>query len=296
MGFLNTAAILSCGIPAALATIPSISGYTLTWSDDFDGDAGTAPSSANWIVDAGTSYPGGPAGFGTGEIETYTSSSSNIALTGTSSLMIKPILSGGQWTSGRLESVRDDFIAPAGGKLIIQASVMMPAVSGDQAVGYWPAFWALGAAYRGNYWNWPGIGEFDIMENVNGLDWVSSTLHCGVDPNGPCDETNGLTASVACPDSTCQGNYHTYNVEVDRTTSPEQMTFSVDGQVYHTVTETDVGDATTWSDAVDDAKFVLFNVAIGGQYPDKVYGTTTPISATAGGYPMYVDYVAVYNA
>lgn len=42
----------------------------------------------------------------------------------------------------------------------------MPNVTGDEALGYWPAFWALGSPYPGNWWNWPGIGELDIMENV----------------------------------------------------------------------------------------------------------------------------------
>jgi beta-glucanase (GH16 family) len=42
----------------------------------------------------------------------------------------------------------------------------MPNVTGNAALGYWPAFWALGSPYRGNYQNWPGIGEFDVMENV----------------------------------------------------------------------------------------------------------------------------------
>lgn len=33
--------------------------------------------------------------------------------------------------------------------------------------------------------NWPGVGEFDIMENVNGIDRVWGVLHCGVNPGGP---------------------------------------------------------------------------------------------------------------
>ena len=36
------------------------------------------------------------------------------------------------------------------------------------ALGYWPGFRATGAAYRGNFTNWPGVGETDIMTDVNG--------------------------------------------------------------------------------------------------------------------------------
>lgn len=35
--------------------------------------------------------------------------------------------------------------------------------------GIWPAFWSLGSAFRGNYSNWPGVGEWDLFESVNGL-------------------------------------------------------------------------------------------------------------------------------
>lgn len=295
MGFLKTAAALSCSLPAVLAKVPSIQGYSLTWSDDFEGAAGSAPS-GDWQFDTGTSYPGAAANWGTGEIESYTTDSSNIGLTGNGSLAITPVLNAGAWTSARIETVPDNFTAESGSKMIIQASIKMPSITGDQAIGYWPAFWAMGSAFRGNYWNWPGIGEFDIMENVNGLDWVSGTFHCGVDPGGACNETDGLSGQIACPGSACQGNYHTYSITVDRSASPETLTWAVDGQSYHTVSENDVGNGTTWSAAVDDTKFILLNVAIGGSYPNKVYQATTPVDATVGGYAMYVDYVAVYNA
>lgn len=88
----------------------------------------------------------------------------------------------------------------------IQARILMPDVHGNEAVGYWPAFWTLGGAYRGNYQNWPAIGEFDIMENVNGINSVWGVLHCGVSPGGVCNESDGLGASIACPGTPCQGN------------------------------------------------------------------------------------------
>jgi hypothetical protein len=48
-----------------------------------------------------------------------------------------------------------------------------------------------------NFWNWPSIGEFEIMENVNGINSVWGVPHRGVNPGGPCNETNGLGASRA---------------------------------------------------------------------------------------------------
>jgi len=74
-----------------------------------------------------------------------------------------------------------------------------------------------------------GIGEFDIIGRLNGLDWVLSALHCGFDPYGPHDGTNGLTMRMACPNSLCKGNYHIYTIEVDRSVMPEILTWFIDG-------------------------------------------------------------------
>jgi hypothetical protein len=296
-GLLTAAATLAGPAPGASAAVPTPpSGYTLTWSDDFTGAAGSAPSSANWIVDTGTSYPGGPANWGTGEVQTYTSSAANLQQDGSGNLKITPIRdSSGNWTSARIETQRTDFQAAAGGKALIQARIQMPSVTGAAASGYWPAFWTLGADYRGNYQNWPGIGEFDVMENVNGANSVWRTLHCGTNPGGPCNETTGLGASRACPSTTCTGNFHTYGFEWDRSTTPEALRWYVDGTLFHTVTADQV-DATTWANATHHGHFILLNVAMGGAFPNAIAGSTTPTASTASGYPMLVDYVAVYNA
>ncbi|GAA4674413.1 endo-1,3-beta-glucanase [Phytohabitans rumicis] len=267
------------------------------WSDDFTGAANTLPSSANWIIDTGTSYPGGPANWGTGEIQTYTNSTSNVRHDGAGNLVITPIRnSSGAWTSSRIETVRTNFKPPTGGVLRIEGRIQMPNVTGAAASGYWPAFWALGAPYRGNYQNWPSIGEFDIMENVNGINSVWGVLHCGVNPGGPCNETNGLGASRACPSSTCQSAFHTYRFEWDAGVSPQQLRWYVDGQQYHTVTQSQVGEPH-WANMTSHAGyFLLLNVAMGGAFPNGVAGGTTPTASTTSGVPMLVDYVAVYQS
>lgn len=151
MGFRNVLATAIAGLPVIQAAIPSISGFTLTWGDDFIGSANSLPSTSNWIIDTGTSYPGGPSNWGTGEIQTYTSSTNNLKLNGNGALQITAIKSSsGAWTSARIETQRNDFIARAGGKMRIQASLNLPNV-GSNGIGYWPAFWTLGSAYRGNY-------------------------------------------------------------------------------------------------------------------------------------------------
>ncbi|MEU6021695.1 carbohydrate-binding protein [Micromonospora sp. NPDC047134] len=298
MALLITATTGLAGLTATAdaAVPPPPSGWSLVWSDDFTGAAGTLPSASNWIIDTGTSYPGGPPNWGTGEIQTYTNSTANISHDGAGNLRITPLRDGaGNWTSARIETVRSNFKAPTGGVLAIEGRLQMPNITGAAAAGYWPAFWALGSPYRGNYQNWPGIGEFDVMENVNGLNTVWGVLHCGVAPGGPCDEFNGIGASRACPGSTCQSAFHTYRFEWDASVSPQQLRWYVDGQLYHTVSQSRVGEPY-WSQMTNHAGyFLLLNVAMGGAFPNGVAGSTTPTSATVPGRPMLVDYVAVYS-
>jgi hypothetical protein len=67
------------------------------FSDDFAGPAGAPPSSQNWFYDIGT-------GYGTGEIENTTSSTSNVHLDGNGHLVLTATDNGGTWTSGRIET------------------------------------------------------------------------------------------------------------------------------------------------------------------------------------------------
>ena len=278
----------------ALAAVPGPpAGWTTVFSDDFNGAAGTGLNTANWLYDTGTSYPGGAGNWGTGEVESETNSTANVYEDGNGHLVIKPIDTNGVWTSGRVETQNTSFEAPAGGEMEMTASIEQP--NPGNGLGYWPAFWAMGAAARPvGATNWPSIGELDIMEDVNALSEVSHTFHCGVDPGGPCNETTGLGSGLlAC--SGCQTGYHTYSVIVDRTnTSAEQLRFYTDGNLQLTINESQVPVAT-WQAAVDHGFFMILNVAIGGAYPNAICGCSSPSSATSSGAGMSVDYVAVYE-
>ena len=82
---------------------------------------------------------------------------------------------------------------------------------------------------------------------------------------------------------------------VDRTnTSAETLQFLMDGVVESTITEASVGTAA-WQAAIDHGFFIIFDLAMGGNYPDGISGSTTPTSATTSGASMSVGYVAVYE-
>jgi hypothetical protein len=258
---------------------PAPAGWTTVFGDDFAGAAGSAPSASNWFYDIGT-------GYGTGEVENTTNSTSNVYLDGDGHLVLKATDNGGTWTSGRIESTRDDFEAPPGGELEMTASIQQP--NPASGLGYWPAFWALGSPMRAGG-GWPTSGEIDMMEDVNGLNEASQTLHDASNSPGH--------ALISCPDtsSSCQTGYHTYSVIINRTnTSAETLEFLMDGTVESTITEASVG-TTAWQEAIDHGFFIIFDLAMGGNYPDGECGCTAPTSATSSGASMSVGYVAVYE-
>jgi len=268
--------------------------WTQVWNDEFSGGANTGASTANWLYDTGHGYgcAGCPGNWGTGEVESASTSTANVFQDGAGHLVIKAINSGGNWTSGRIETQSTNFTAPAGGQFAVEASIQQPNVSGAAAAGYWPAFWMLGSAFRGNYLNWPGIGEIDILEDINGLSSEFGTLHCGVASGGECNETTGIgSGQRAC--SGCQTGYHTYRVEVDRSVSPEQIRWYLDGSNFFTVRSNQVS-ASTWTNAVDHSFFVILDLAIGGGFPAAFGGG--PTASTVSGASMNVDYVRVFTA
>ncbi|SEG83485.1 Beta-glucanase, GH16 family [Actinacidiphila yanglinensis] len=288
-------ALTVSGGSAAVAAPAPPTGWTTVFSDDFNGASGTGLDRSNWLYDTGTgyNYPGAAGNWGTGELETATDSTTNVYQDGAGHLVIKPVRNAaGQWTSGRIETQRTDFAAPAGGQLEISASLQQP--NPQSGLGYWPAFWAMGAAARPvGATNWPGIGEMDIMEDVNALSQHSTTFHCGVWA-GECHDPDGISSGLqAC--AGCQTGYHTYSVIVDRTnTAAEQLRFYLDGALTYTVNENEVSTAT-WQAAVDHGFFAIFDVAIGGSYPNKVCGCTSPSADITSGAGMSVDWFAVYQ-
>ena len=277
LGGVMTVAVAVAPSAMAGTVPPAPSGFTTVWSDNFAGAAGSAPNAQNWFYDLGT-------GFGTGEIENMTSSTANSHLDGNGDLDITAIDNGGTWTSARLESTRDDFQAPAGGQLEMTASIEQPNVA--DGLGYWPAFWALGSPMRAGG-GWPQSGEIDMMEDVNGLNEASQTLHDSANSPGH--------ALIACPTTGCQTGYNTYSVLINRVnTSAEYLEFLMDGTVEDTITEASVGTAA-WQAAIDHGFFIILNLAMGGNYPNGIEGSTTPTSATTSGGTMSVQYVAVYE-
>jgi beta-glucanase (GH16 family) len=266
---------------------PGGPGWTKVWTDTFNGRAGSGVDPSVWKYNTGTGV------FGTGEIETMTNSTSNVHLDGHGNLDITALGHGQSWTSGRIQTTSSDFGAPAGGEMAVTASIRQP--NPVVGLGYWPAFWMLGPG------DWPGTGEIDILEDVNALNEHSGTFHCGnlTQPNpdgtlGPCHEFTGISSGLlGCPG--CQTGFHTYTVIVDRTDpADEQIRWYIDGRQFFQVSEDQV-DQAAWTAAVDHGYSIIFDLAIGGSFPDGVCQCNAPSDQTTSGGTMTVRYVSVYH-
>jgi beta-glucanase (GH16 family) len=286
--------LLALALPAGTGAHPSSQAtFTQIWNDEFDGTGGV--NSANWLYDLGTGYPGSAPNWGTGEIETMTNSTSNVFRDGSGHLVIRALHTGTNpttgWTSGRIETQRNDFQPPAGGVLAVEGRLQQPNLSGAAAAGYWPAFWMLGGPFRGNFNNWPSVGEIDLMEDINGRSSEFATFHCGSSPGGPCNENSGIgSGERAC--GGCQTGFHTYRMEWDKSITPNQLRWFLDGAQFFTVNANQV-DANTWNNATNHGYMIILDLAMGGGFPAAFGGG--PTASTVSGGSMVVDYVRVFQ-
>ncbi|KAK3938120.1 concanavalin A-like lectin/glucanase domain-containing protein [Diplogelasinospora grovesii] len=263
---------------------PSYSGYNLVWSDQFSGASGTSPNTGNWNIITGFLNVNA-------ELETYTSSTNNVQISGGGTLQIVPwrdSTAQDGWTSGRLESTYT-FTPGAGKKTMAEAEIRFGSNAVSTKQGIWPAFWILGDSIRHGT-SWPECGELDILETVDGQLTGYGTVHCNVYPGGICNEPNGIQGSIGIPD---QG-WHYWRMVWDRTASSwesETITWYMDGQQFQQITGARIGDYTTWTSLMYSPLYFILNVAVGGSWPGN------PNSATLDGYGamMEVAYVAQYS-
>lgn len=285
-GFLAVAAITGLAYAQpGLLTHKNVQ-WAQVWHDNFSGPAGQGINTQDWR------YQTGYGVFGNGEVENMTSTRGNVHTDGHGELDITALRRGSTWTSGRIQT-RKAFTPPAGGQLRVIATLKQPDL--QDGLGYWPAFWMLGQG------TWPAHGEIDILEDVNGLSQHSGALHCGnltqVNGDGtlgPCHEHKGRSSGML-PCAGCQRGYHTYSVIVDRRNpADEQIRWYLDRHEFFRVTERQVG-AAAWNEAVNHGYSIIFDLAIGGSYPNERCTCVTPVSQTTPGGTLRIRSIAVYQ-
>jgi beta-glucanase (GH16 family) len=276
-------ALTACGGGSGAATAapaPATPGaasgnaWTLVWSDEFDGAAGTVPNVANWNYDLGNKEADG---WGNHEFQYYTASPRNAQMDGAGMLVITaekaanpgPCWNGApcSYTSARIHT--GNKVSFTYGK--VEARMKLP--SGQ---GIWPAFWALGAdlATAG----WPKSGEIDIMEFVGKTpNTTYGTLHgpgySGAQGIGKSREFGGPVAN----------DFHIYTV-IKR---PDEIIWQVDGVEFHRMTPASLPAGGSW--VFEKPYFVILNLAVGGDWPGA------PDATTAFPAQMKVDWVRIYK-
>ncbi len=253
--------------------------WTQSWSDEFNGPAGSFPDPTIWTFDVG----GG--GWGNAELEVYCAAGSNAApcsaaspnvfMDGNGNLVIRAIRTpSGTWTSTRMKT--EGLQQFQYGR--IEARIKLTV--GD---GLWPAFWMLGTNI--NSAGWPNCGESDIME------WVpqyTATTSSSTDHGPGYSGGSGIGARYIFPNNEQVNDpgYHTYGV----VWSPYQMQFYRDDwtKPFLTVTPTFIPPGSQW--VFNHPFFILLNEAIGGNFPTPGPDVSTPNPAD-----MLVDYVRVFT-
>lgn len=259
--------------PPGACTASAPSGYTLSFCDDFDGPAGSAPDASKWNVYGGTN----PSRWGVG---CFVDDPKHIDLDGNGNLVETatynpdgvPCTNGsGPYESGGMDTGK--FPAPLFSFLYgeVEARIKVPCQSG---YGMWPAWWMTGAT-------WPQGGEVDLLEIMSttgygGYD-ASQHLHGAKSGGGTWSlPQQNVSSTLWCND------FHVYGAQW----SPGQFAFLVDGIVRATFTPADMQSGWIWPFDSNPQKLFL-DLQIGGA-GGTIDNTTLPQS-------MRVDYVRVYT-
>ncbi len=282
----NTPTYLNSKV-ATQAFTPGIASGKLVWGDEFanSGSSNIQPAPTVWTYDTGLNC------CGNNELETYCAPTSNAApcsstnpnaFVGTDGYLhivaMKP--SAGVYTSGRLKS--QGLISFMYGR--IEARIKIP-----ESQGMWPAFWMLGNNIT--TLSWPGCGELDIMEHINGsnpapyvggtppgFDWIAGSLHGGT------TATHADRTQQFHPDGFSAADWHTYGMIWTKA----QVQFYVDDPATPYATFTANTFPGSWP-FDQGPQFVILNLAVGGDWPGPP-DSTTPFPSE-----MTVDYVRVYT-
>jgi beta-glucanase (GH16 family) len=232
--------------------------WKLVWGDDFEGASGSAVDGSKWAYDSGPNWYNG-------ELQAYTTGTTNASLDGNGNLVIearKESREGRQYTSARIKTE---------GKKTFTYGRFEGRMKLPYGQGMWPAFWMLG----GN--SWPNNGEIDIMENLGREPSIShGTIH------GPgYSGADGPTALYTLPNGAVfSDDFHVFAIEWEA----NAIRWYVDGNLFSTKTPSDIG-GNNW--VFDHGFFFILNLAVGGEWPGNPDETTV--------FPQHfvIDYVHV---
>ena len=245
----------------------SYDGYSLTWSDEFNG---SEINTDNWGYDIGGS------GWGNNELQYHTNRNAYLK-DGLLVLRAQQESYGGRsYTSSRLKTQgKQNFKY---GRIDVRARL-------PEGAGIWPALWMLGKNITDV--GWPKSGEIDIMEMVGGNSpqdnhpdgdrTAVGTMHWN---------NNGLNGSYS-PVST--GGYRKLSTSLSEEFHVFSIQWDVNGIGWY------VDDVRYSYKTINSTQpfreefFFIMNIAVGGNWPGS------PNSSTEFPQRMVVDYVRVFQ-
>lgn len=271
-------------------------GYKLVWQDLFDADK--LDTQNRWFIEKGT----GDNGWGNNELEYYTDREENIRIgddgEGNRCMIITAIreeFGGRHFTSARV--ISRDKTTFTHGKL--EASIKLPVTNG----GLWPAFWTMGNDI--SQVGWPKCGEIDIMEmgHQNGMKrGISDKLMNGATHWGERWDQTGDHAQEFVPEYSLQdGKFHLFTMIWDNNVIRMYVDLDKypDARPYYemTIPLDKVGTDMHPSNYFHKPNFILFNLAIGGNFPGIWdHNQITALNEANGQQQsMYINYVKIYQ-
>lgn len=250
-------------------------GYTLLWSDEFEG---TALDTSCWTAETGT----GASGWGNNELQYYTAREENVTVKEGCLVItaIKENYNGSPATSARLITL---------GKMAFKygyvvASIRLP----KTADGLWPAFWMMGNDF--SEVGWPKCGETDILEmgHADGIKAGTQERYL----NGACHWGQSYANHVTYDYSVQDGEFHTFTCIWDEQSISMYIDLEShpDAKPYFKMDIT----AEMGNNVFRKENFILLNLAVGGNFPGihDISGVTGLMDGKA---TMEVDYVRVFQ-
>ena len=293
---LIASALMTMALPAMAAEPQNgtgeTDGYKLVWQDLFDG---TELNMSRWNIEVNGD------GGGNNELQYYTARLDNVRVgddgEGNGCLILtakKEVYNGKQCTSGRITT--KNKIAFKHGK--IEAAIKLP----QTANGLWPAFWMMGNDF--DQVGWPRCGETDIMEfgNATGIAngtqdrYFNGACHWGTAWNDHRQHANAITNSYSLQD----GEFHIYTCiwDQDKVAMYVDLDKNPNASPYYimTIPETTT-DQTHPGYYFHKENFILFNLAVGGNFPGiwDINGITALNEGNNYQQSMYVNYVKIYQ-
>jgi beta-glucanase (GH16 family) len=234
--------------------------YTLVWQDEFNGSS----LSSDWTYDIGT----GSWGWGNNELQYYTNQNAIVA-NGVLEIKAKQEQFNGQsYTSSRIKT--QGLKSWKYGRVDIRAAL-------PYGQGLWPALWMLGDNITSA--GWPACGEIDIMEMKGGAGANDRTTHGTIHW-----QDNGTHAQYGGTKTLASGKFadefHVFSIVWDQA----GIHWLLDNVEFKSVS-TSPAELSEFQEKF----FLIFNVAVGGNFPGN------PDATSVFPQSMYVDYVRVFQ-